>query len=151
MRSSRLTYSGLCVHSCKCLCVLCLQLRATWRPTSIRAVWCRRTCRWPRSCRRRRIRELRSRARNSMLTCGCLPLSLSHTHHLYSVSTVNLRKKLHTKKWSITLHTNLDWPVWKRLIAHLVKNLNKFSALKYSQHIKWHSKLHKVQCGCIHL
>lgn len=37
-------------------CVFCVQqLKATWRPTSTRAVWCRRTFRWPRSCRRKRI------------------------------------------------------------------------------------------------
>lgn len=47
------------------------QLRATWRPTSIRANWCRRTCRWPRNCRRRRITGPKCRARNSILTCKC--------------------------------------------------------------------------------
>lgn len=47
------------------------QLRATWRPTSIRANWCRRTCRWPRNCRRRRITGPKCRARNSTLTCKC--------------------------------------------------------------------------------
>lgn len=72
-----LTDSQACV--CVSLCV-CQQLRATWPPMSIRAVWCRTTCRWPRSSKRRRMRGPRSRLRKRTLPCRCPShVSLIHT------------------------------------------------------------------------
>lgn len=82
-----LTDSKACVCVCVCasLCVrvrlcVCQQLRATWPPMSIRAVWCRTTCRWPRSSKRRRMRGPRWRLRKRTLTCRCPShVSLMHT------------------------------------------------------------------------
>lgn len=52
------------------------QSRATWHPTSTRAAWCSRTCRWPSVCRRRRTSGPKPRARDSIATCES-----PQTHH----------------------------------------------------------------------
>lgn len=56
------------------------QLRVTWRPTSTRANWCRRTFRWPRNYRRRRTSGPKYKPRNSTMTCRWQPDRLTHTH-----------------------------------------------------------------------